>query len=88
MREIVATVTSKGQVTIPVEIRKRLGLDAGTKVVFVVDDEGQVSLQQPMYPSVDSLSGAAGKLVAPMTWEDMRRVAYEDRFVAKYGKRA
>lgn len=31
----VATITSKGQVTIPQEIRKRLGLRTGDKVEFV-----------------------------------------------------
>lgn len=34
-----ATVTSKGQVTIPKEIRDRLELEAGTEVEFVLDDE-------------------------------------------------
>ena len=29
-----ATITSKGQVTIPAEIRKALGLSAGERVVF------------------------------------------------------
>ncbi len=32
-------ITSKGQVTIPIEIRERLGLLAGTEVKFEVDDE-------------------------------------------------
>lgn len=32
-------ITSKGQVTIPIQIRKRLGLLAGTEVEFEVDDE-------------------------------------------------
>ncbi|MGH2554853.1 MAG: AbrB/MazE/SpoVT family DNA-binding domain-containing protein [Actinomycetota bacterium] len=33
-------VTSKGQVTIPIEIRERLGLLPDTEVDFVVDGEG------------------------------------------------
>jgi AbrB family looped-hinge helix DNA binding protein len=32
----VATVTSKGQVTLPVEIRRRLGIGAGTRLEFIV----------------------------------------------------
>jgi AbrB family looped-hinge helix DNA binding protein len=30
-----ATVTSKGQITIPAKIREKLGLKAGTRVEFV-----------------------------------------------------
>jgi len=32
-------VTTKGQVTIPVEIRKKFGLSPGEKVMFAVEDE-------------------------------------------------
>jgi antitoxin PrlF len=35
-----ATMTSKGQVTIPAEIRKALGLTAGERVVFTQLDDG------------------------------------------------
>lgn len=33
-----AKVTSKGQITIPLEIRKKLGLKEGDKVLFLEDD--------------------------------------------------
>ena len=33
-----STLTSKGQVTIPAELRKRLGLRPGDRVGFVVED--------------------------------------------------
>ncbi len=32
-------ITGKGQVTIPIEIRERLGLQAGTVVQFAVDGD-------------------------------------------------
>ncbi|MEO6886766.1 MAG: AbrB/MazE/SpoVT family DNA-binding domain-containing protein [Jatrophihabitantaceae bacterium] len=32
-------VTSKGQVTIPKDVRRRLGVEPGSEVDFVVDDE-------------------------------------------------
>jgi antitoxin PrlF len=35
-----ATITSKGQVTIPAEIRKALGLAAGGRVIFTRLDDG------------------------------------------------
>jgi len=35
-----ATVTSKGQVTIPVEVRRRLGVKAGDKLRFESQNDG------------------------------------------------
>lgn len=35
-----ATVTSKGQITIPADIRKALRLNAGERVVFTVVEDG------------------------------------------------
>jgi antitoxin PrlF len=37
-----ATVTSKGQVTIPKAVREHLRIDAGDQVDFVVTDRGDV----------------------------------------------
>ncbi|EAZ91208.1 AbrB/MazE/SpoVT family DNA-binding domain-containing protein, partial [Crocosphaera chwakensis] len=39
-----ATITSKGQVTIPKEIRDYLKLDTGTKVDFVITETGEVKV--------------------------------------------
>ena len=35
-----ATITSKGQVTLPAELRKAMGLSAGERVVFTMLDDG------------------------------------------------
>jgi len=35
-----ATLTSKGQITIPADIRKAMGLSAGERVVFTRLDDG------------------------------------------------
>jgi antitoxin PrlF len=40
-----ATVTSKGQVTIPKPIRERLKVKAGDQIDFVTDEAGRVVLQ-------------------------------------------
>ena len=37
-----STMTSKGQLTVPKEIRKRLGLEAGDRVEFVVEEDRTV----------------------------------------------
>ena len=40
-----STVSSKGQVTIPKQVREALGVDAGDRVLFVVRDDGVVELR-------------------------------------------
>jgi AbrB family looped-hinge helix DNA binding protein len=35
-----ATITSKGQITVPVEVRKMLGVRAGDKLMFENDETG------------------------------------------------
>jgi antitoxin PrlF len=87
MKEFVSSITSEGQVTIPVEVRKHLGLKTNDKVVFMIDSEGRVQLRVPRYPDVASLSGAAGSLDKPLSWQQMREIAYEDRFKAKHESR-
>lgn len=49
-------VSDKGQITIPQEIRDYLKLNAGTKIEFVIDAEGQVKII-PLKFSVEDLSG-------------------------------
>ncbi len=38
-----AKVTSKGQITIPIEIRKKLGIKEGSKVIFL-EEAGRIYL--------------------------------------------
>lgn len=40
----VSKISAKGQVTIPVELRKLLQLTEGSKVAFITDDSGRVYL--------------------------------------------
>ena len=51
-----ATVTSKGQITIPKDVRERLGLEAGDRVVFVVQSDRDVVLK-PAKTDVRELHG-------------------------------
>jgi antitoxin PrlF len=78
MREIISTVSSKGQVTVPAEVRKHLGIKEGDKLSFVIEDEGAVRVEAPRYRDVASLRGAAGKLEKPLSWEEMIEIARED----------
>ena len=40
MTELASKVTRKGQVTVPIEIRRALGINEGDHVTFVLDDGG------------------------------------------------
>jgi len=51
-----ATITSKGQVTIPRKVREHLRLGAGDKVDFVIEVDGSV-LVRPLAGSVRELFG-------------------------------
>jgi antitoxin PrlF len=46
MREYVATITSKGQLTLPAAVRRQLGIDVGDKVAIVIEDEEGARLRR------------------------------------------
>lgn len=55
MNRYTATISTKGQVTIPADVRRTLGVDAADKVVFVVTDAGAVELHPVRYTLDDVL---------------------------------
>ncbi len=57
MREIRASVTRRGQVTIPATVRRHLGVDTPDKVAFVLGEDGTVILKKPVTHTVMSLAG-------------------------------
>ncbi|MGB6450764.1 MAG: AbrB/MazE/SpoVT family DNA-binding domain-containing protein [Steroidobacteraceae bacterium] len=68
-----ATLTTKGQITIPIEIRQALGLDAGDRVEFVEVESGRFELV-PATRSVKSLKGMFGKPRRSVSIEEMNEV--------------
>jgi len=84
MKELITTVNSNERVTIPAEVRKYLGISTNDKIGFVIDDEGVVLLRVPRYPTIASLRGAAGRLNKPLSWQEIQKIAQEDRFNTKY----
>jgi AbrB family looped-hinge helix DNA binding protein len=64
-REVVmsepTTLTSKGQVTVPREIRERLGLKSGDKMAFTMLSDGTVVMR----PKTRRLADLAGSLTRP-----------------------
>ncbi len=58
MKEFVSTISSKGQVTIPADIRRQLGVGSADKVTFVMTDAGTVELR----PARFTLEAVLGSL--------------------------
>lgn len=58
MKEIRASVTSRGQVTIPAAVRRHLGVTTPDSVAFVVGEDGTVVLKKPVTQTVMSLAGS------------------------------
>jgi AbrB family looped-hinge helix DNA binding protein len=52
----ITTITSKGQTTIPKEIREKLNLRPGDRISFIVEADGRVYIQ-PLNVHVEELSG-------------------------------
>ncbi|MCY7286027.1 MAG: AbrB/MazE/SpoVT family DNA-binding domain-containing protein [Cyanobacteria bacterium CAN_BIN43] len=72
-----ATITSKGQITIPKEIRDYLKLEIGSKIGFVIDENGTVKVV-PLNVPVTSLSGMLRRPgLAAATIEDMESAIAE-----------
>lgn len=65
-----ATVTSKGQVTIPVEVRSKLGLRPGSRLAFVATGSGVYEIHVQA-ASVRDLKGVVRHRSGLVTLEDM-----------------
>ncbi|MEO7243038.1 MAG: AbrB/MazE/SpoVT family DNA-binding domain-containing protein [Variovorax sp.] len=68
-----ATVSSKGQITIPIDVRHALQVDAGDRVEFVQVEPGRFELIAATQ-SVRSLKGMFGKPARTVSIEEMNRV--------------
>ena len=64
------TVTSKGQVTIPVEARRRLRILPGTRLEFVIRDDGKLEVI-PLFGSIKDLKGAVPRPKKALTIAEM-----------------
>lgn len=73
LRMATSTLTSKGQVTIPKEIRDRLGLKEGDRLAFDLDDQGRVVLRPEPRDPLGRLPGLLRHLAPerPVTIQEM-----------------
>lgn len=77
MKQIITTMTQRGQVTIPVEVRRKFGLKPGDKVMFTVEDD-TVSVK-PVPFSLEDAFGSVRPINRPEDFEKLIQKAKDER---------
>lgn len=75
-----STLTSKGQLTVPKEVRERLKLKTGDKVQFTINKDGKIELS-PIKVRLKDLKGLLPHPKKKVTLKDM-----EDAIIDSGGK--
>lgn len=61
-----AKISANGQITLPIEIRRQLGLKSGDKVLFLKNSNGEIVLNnasaQAMYNAQQAFAGVAEEM--------------------------
>jgi AbrB family looped-hinge helix DNA binding protein len=84
-----ATMTSKGQVTLPKEVRDLLRLNEGQKLCFTVED-GNRAVMTPQWRRLSDLVGILPKPKRRVTLEEMDQAIADgivDRYLRAVGKK-
>lgn len=77
MREFTTTITQRGQVTIPAEVRRVLGVKHRDKVAFTIED-GEVRLASASF-TLESAYGSVKPSKKPEDFEEISRAAKDDK---------
>ena len=68
-------VTSKGQVTIPQDVRRRLGITAGSEVEFEVGDDGVRLVRQGETDGAALVAAMRGRASGAMSTDEIMALA-------------
>ena len=78
MKELLTVVTRKGQITIPAEIRRSLGIMEGDKVALSLSDEGKPQvILRPVRSVAELTFGAVTPRKRPEDFKELRRLFEE-----------
>jgi antitoxin PrlF len=84
MVEITAKISSKNQITVPAEVRRRLGVGASDTIAFFFTESGAIEVQKPCFDlesvlgSIPPLPGASvdfDREIEEATAEEIERLA-------------
>lgn len=64
------TMTNQGQITVPADVLKELGLDAGVQVEFVRGEQGEYRIR-PKRGTIRDLKGSLPRPKKPVSLEQM-----------------
>ncbi len=73
---MIATITSKGQLTLPKKIRDELKISAGDKIEFFIKEDGHIECV-PLKAPVTKLKGILPKPYKTVTLEQMNQAVAE-----------
>jgi AbrB family looped-hinge helix DNA binding protein len=73
MQQFKLTVSTKGQVTLPAEVREKLGIETGTKLTLLLDDAGTVRIKKTktLADIAGSMAHIGRALQRPITQDDI-----------------
>jgi len=78
-----AKVSANGQITVPLEVRRALGLKPGDKVLFMRNKEGQITIDnasaRAVYRAQTAFEGAAERM-GIVSEEDVQTLIDEIRY--------
>ena len=77
MKRIASTVTQRGQVTLPAEVRRLLGVKAKDKVIFSIED-GEVRVL-PMEFTLETAFGSVKPKNRPEDFKALSRAVREEK---------
>jgi AbrB family looped-hinge helix DNA binding protein len=77
MREFVSTVTERGQVTIPAEVRRLLGAKPRDKITFRITGDSVHVV--PVELTLEQVFGSVTQIDRPEDLEELSRIAKEEK---------
>ncbi|MCG3776181.1 MAG: hypothetical protein JW395_3030 [Nitrospira sp.] len=84
MKRYTSSLSPKGQITLPAEVRKRLKLKAKDQVAIEVDgDEVRI---RPLVTGLEASYMAVPALNPPKTWKEIRKSVADER-AQEYAKK-
>lgn len=78
-----AKVSANGQITVPVEIRRRLGLKSGDKILFMQKQDGEIVISNASAQAIRNAQAAfsgAAEALGVQNEEDIQNLVDEVRY--------